>query len=227
MFTPPKKIFSCWSPRTDPTRKSGSGGGDVFKGKDVVFDEDGLMGRVENTGENMGLKAKLMKLETESGIVYVKLVLLICTTRLLVLVSIFRTLYENLLKLLVERNDKIEEIEYEREGWLSGSELKKVAVFGCPSLSKKAVFSAKILRTFFKIQENMVCCKCVLKQSCKYANQNVWNSNTKNLSLPAVMNVISHYALDSVHPQLIVSDEIKTVVTRLLKVVVKLSQTVS
>ncbi|KAK1349805.1 Dysferlin [Heracleum sosnowskyi] len=111
--------------------------------------------------------------------------------------------------------------------WLSGSELKKVAIFGCPSLSKKAVFSAKILRTFFKIQENMVCSKCVLKQSCKYANQNVWNSNTKNLYLPAVMNVISHYALDSVHPQLIVSDEIKTVVTRLLKVVVKLSQTVS
>ncbi|KAK1402619.1 hypothetical protein POM88_002224 [Heracleum sosnowskyi] len=145
MFTPPKKIFSCWSPRTDPTRKSGSGGGDVSKGKDVVFDEDGLMGRVENTGENMGLKAKLMKLETE------------CCFR-----------------------------------WLSGSELKKVAVFGCPSLSKKAVFSAKILRTFFKIQENMVCSKCVLKQSCKYANQNVWNSNTKNLSLPAVMNVISH-----------------------------------
>lgn len=65
MFTPPKKIFSSWSPRTDPTRKSGSGGGDVSKGKDVVFDEDGLIGRVENTGENMGLKAKLMKLETE------------------------------------------------------------------------------------------------------------------------------------------------------------------
>lgn len=62
MFTPPKKIFSGWSPRTDPTRKSGDDGS---KGKDVVFDEDGLMGRVETTGENMGLKAKLMKLETE------------------------------------------------------------------------------------------------------------------------------------------------------------------
>lgn len=111
--------------------------------------------------------------------------------------------------------------------WLPGSELKKVALFGCPSLSKKAVFSAKTLRTFFKIQENMVCSKCVLKQSCKYANQNVWNSNTKNLYLPAVMNVISHYALDSVHPQLVVPEEIKTIVGRLLKVVVKLSQTVS
>ncbi|XP_063945127.1 nuclear matrix constituent protein 1 isoform X2 [Daucus carota subsp. sativus] len=64
MFTPPKKIWSGWSPRTDPTRKSGSGGGEVSKGKDVVFDEStpqNLMGRVED----MGLNAKLMKLETE------------------------------------------------------------------------------------------------------------------------------------------------------------------
>lgn len=58
-------------------------------------------------------------------------------------------------------------------------------------------------------------------------NQNVWNSNTKNLYLPAVMNVISHYAMESVHPQLLVHDEIKIIVARLLKVVVKLSQTVS
>ncbi|KAL1817927.1 hypothetical protein ACET3Z_020501 [Daucus carota] len=111
--------------------------------------------------------------------------------------------------------------------WLSGSELKRVALFGCPSLSRKAVFSAKRLRTFFKIQENTVCSQCVLKQSCKYVNQNVWNSNTKNLYLPAVMNVISHYAMESVHPQLLVHDEIKIIVARLLKVVVKLSQTVS
>lgn len=65
MFTTPKKILSGWSPRTDPTRKSGSGGGDVSKGKDVVYDEDNLMGRVQDSGENMGLKAKFLKLETE------------------------------------------------------------------------------------------------------------------------------------------------------------------
>lgn len=40
--------------------------------------------------------------------------------------------------------------------WLSGSDLKKVAVFGCPSLSRKIVFAAKALRTFFRIQENLV-----------------------------------------------------------------------
>lgn len=40
--------------------------------------------------------------------------------------------------------------------WLSGSDLKKVALFGCPSLTKKTVFSAKTLRVFFKIQENTV-----------------------------------------------------------------------
>lgn len=40
--------------------------------------------------------------------------------------------------------------------WLSGSDLKKVASFGCPSLGKKVVFSAKGLRKFFGIQENTV-----------------------------------------------------------------------
>lgn len=40
--------------------------------------------------------------------------------------------------------------------WLSGSDLKTVALFGCPSLSRKNIFSAKTLRTFFKIQEDTV-----------------------------------------------------------------------
>ncbi|XP_052179210.1 uncharacterized protein LOC127792651 isoform X2 [Diospyros lotus] len=40
--------------------------------------------------------------------------------------------------------------------WLSASDLKKVALFGCPSLGKKTVFSAKRLRTFFGIQEQII-----------------------------------------------------------------------
>lgn len=40
--------------------------------------------------------------------------------------------------------------------WLSGSDLKKVALFGCPSIAKKTVFSAKRLRTYFRIQEDNV-----------------------------------------------------------------------
>ncbi|KAK9269379.1 hypothetical protein L1049_001151 [Liquidambar formosana] len=47
--------------------------------------------------------------------------------------------------------------------WLSGSDLKTVALFGCPTLSRKNIFSAKRLRTFFGIQEDTVCRKCCLK----------------------------------------------------------------
>uniref|UniRef100_A0A5B6YIT7 Uncharacterized protein n=1 Tax=Davidia involucrata TaxID=16924 RepID=A0A5B6YIT7_DAVIN len=111
--------------------------------------------------------------------------------------------------------------------WLSGSDLKKVALFGCPSLTKKNVFSAKRLRTFFGIQEDTVCSKCVLRQSCKFPNQSVWKGDTKNLNLAAVMRVITLYALELVPPQLVVPDEIKTSVSHLLKEVLNLSQTVS
>ncbi|XP_072998671.1 uncharacterized protein [Typha latifolia] len=40
--------------------------------------------------------------------------------------------------------------------WLSGSELKKVALFGCPSVERGTIFAAKRLRAFFKIQEDTV-----------------------------------------------------------------------
>ncbi|KAA8526747.1 hypothetical protein F0562_009024 [Nyssa sinensis] len=108
--------------------------------------------------------------------------------------------------------------------WLSGSDLKKVALFGCPSLARKNVFSAKRLRTFFGIQEDTVCSICVLRQSCKFPNQSVWKGDTKNLNLAVVMRIIILYALESVPPQLVVPDEIKTSVSHLLKEVLNLSQ---
>ncbi|KAJ7981861.1 Craniofacial development protein 1, putative isoform 1 [Quillaja saponaria] len=37
--------------------------------------------------------------------------------------------------------------------WMSGDDLKRVVVFGCPSLDNKCVFAAKRLRKFFEIQE--------------------------------------------------------------------------
>ncbi|KAB1671414.1 hypothetical protein [Gossypium barbadense] len=52
--------------------------------------------------------------------------------------------------------------------WLPGSHLKKVVLFGCASLDKNNVFAAKRLRKFFKIQENTVCSRCMLKDSCEY-----------------------------------------------------------
>ncbi|CAL5390991.1 unnamed protein product [Camellia sinensis] len=101
--------------------------------------------------------------------------------------------------------------------WLSASDLKKVALFGCPSLGRKNVFSAKSLRNFFRIQEDTVCSKCVLKSSCKFVNQSVWKGNNKNLNLAVVMRVIILYAMESVPPQLVVPDEIKASVSVLLK----------
>ncbi|KAM1057732.1 hypothetical protein ACFX2I_030921 [Malus domestica] len=108
--------------------------------------------------------------------------------------------------------------------WLSGSDLKKVALLGCPSLARKSVFGAKRMRKFFEIPEDKVCSKCVLKQSCKFANQNVWNGGAKNLDLRDVMNTITLYALDAVPPELVVPDEVKSSVSRLLKEVLKLSE---
>ncbi|XP_015059477.1 uncharacterized protein LOC107005407 [Solanum pennellii] len=37
--------------------------------------------------------------------------------------------------------------------WLSGSDLKKVALFGCPSVANTTVFPAKRLCAYFRIQE--------------------------------------------------------------------------
>ncbi|KAJ7948789.1 Zinc finger protein var3, chloroplastic [Quillaja saponaria] len=109
--------------------------------------------------------------------------------------------------------------------WISGENLKRIAAFGCPSLDKKCVFAAKSLRKLFKIQEATVCSKCMLKQSCKYVNQTVWKIESKTLSLNTVMRVMISYALDLMPPQLVVPDETKASVSRLLKEVVKLSKT--
>uniref|UniRef100_A0ACD5VX69 Uncharacterized protein n=1 Tax=Avena sativa TaxID=4498 RepID=A0ACD5VX69_AVESA len=40
--------------------------------------------------------------------------------------------------------------------WLSGSDLKKVALFGCPSVERRTVFAAKRSRAFFNIPEDKV-----------------------------------------------------------------------
>ncbi|KAF4386880.1 hypothetical protein F8388_006835 [Cannabis sativa] len=111
--------------------------------------------------------------------------------------------------------------------WLSGSDLKNVVLFGCPSLAKKSIFAAKRLRNFFEVQEDTVCKRCVLKQSCKFVNQNVWNADTKKLILTDVLYVITLYTLETVPPELFVPDDVKASASKLLNEVVKLSQTTS
>lgn len=102
--------------------------------------------------------------------------------------------------------------------------MKKVVLFGCASLDKNNVFAAKRLRKFFKIQENTVCSRCMLKDSCGYANKSVWGIGTNSLLLVDVMKVITLYVLDLVPAKLTVPDEVKDSINQLLKVVIKLSQ---
>ncbi|KAL5081465.1 hypothetical protein RYX36_009886 [Vicia faba] len=108
--------------------------------------------------------------------------------------------------------------------WLSGSAIKQVAVFGCPSTGKSCVFPAKRLRKFFEVPENTVCGKCMLRKSCKFANQNVWKCDANKLDMELVMKVVISYALHLVHPHLVVSDEVNKSVNHLLREFVKLSK---
>lgn len=106
--------------------------------------------------------------------------------------------------------------------WLSGSDLKKVALFGCPSVERKTVFAAKSLRSFFSIQEDTVCRSCKLKDSCKLANQRVLKR--RKLITADALRVLTMYGLELVPQQLVVTDEIKVSISKLLKQVVDLSK---
>ncbi|XP_031504819.1 uncharacterized protein LOC116267294 [Nymphaea colorata] len=106
--------------------------------------------------------------------------------------------------------------------WLSGSELKKVASVGCPQIDRKTAFSAKRLRSFFEIQENNVCEACRLKELCSFKNMGV--QTEENLNLVNVLRVLTIYALNSAHPELVVSQETKESVSKLVKEVVDLSK---
>lgn len=108
--------------------------------------------------------------------------------------------------------------------WLPDKDLKKVVQFGCPSLGRKNVFSAKSMRLFYGIREETVCNKCALKESCKFANQSVWKKGAKNMDLIVVMRVVTLYGLEAVPSQLEVPDDVKSAVSRLLKEVVRLSK---
>lgn len=69
-------------------------------------------------------------------------------------ISYFDNKYaRDFLKSAVERFGKDNQ---EISEWLSGSDLKAIALFGCPSKRKREVFAAKRLRTFFRMPEETV-----------------------------------------------------------------------
>ncbi|KAL6314663.1 hypothetical protein AAG906_027009 [Vitis piasezkii] len=175
----------------------------------------------ESEGEDRELKKRLRELERREG--YFKDANFLPRSGLIY--GAFDDSYSRAyIKFAAERFGKDNQ---EIAKWLSGSDLKKVALFGCPSLSRKSVFAAKRLRTFFRIQEELVCSKCVLKQSCKFVNQSVWKGDTKSLNLSVVMRLLTLYAMESMPPQLVLPDEVKASVGRLLKEVLRLSETVA
>ncbi|XP_042026125.1 uncharacterized protein LOC121773361 [Salvia splendens] len=107
--------------------------------------------------------------------------------------------------------------------WLSAGDLKKVALFGCPSIGQRTVYDAKHIRAFFKIDEPKVCLACTLKESCKHSNKSNKKHSTK-LCLDSVMKVLVMYAMESVPQKLIVPEDVRNSVSRLLKEITSLSQ---
>ncbi|KAK3159798.1 hypothetical protein QOZ80_1BG0051230 [Eleusine coracana subsp. coracana] len=105
--------------------------------------------------------------------------------------------------------------------WLSGSDLKKVALFGCPSVERRTVFASKRLRAFFNIQEDKVCSSCKLRSSCKFVNQEVPRHNKVILS--DTMRIVTLFVLDACPVELQVTDELKASVRKLLKDTLNLS----
>ncbi|KAL6529791.1 hypothetical protein OROGR_015414 [Orobanche gracilis] len=109
--------------------------------------------------------------------------------------------------------------------WLSASDLKNVALFGCPSRGRRSVSAAKHMRSFFGIEERKVCQTCPLNESCKFANKKC--KNYTQLDLAKVMRVLIMYAMESVPQQLAVPEDVNASVSRLLKEIVNLSRTTS
>ncbi|CAO2175006.1 unnamed protein product [Urochloa humidicola] len=105
--------------------------------------------------------------------------------------------------------------------WLSGSDLKKIALFGCPTAERRTVFASKRLRAFFNIQEDKVCSSCKLRSSCKFANQEVPRHNKVILS--DTMRIISLLVLDACPKELEVTAELKASICKVLKDTINLS----
>ncbi|KAF8663292.1 hypothetical protein HU200_055904 [Digitaria exilis] len=105
--------------------------------------------------------------------------------------------------------------------WLSGSDLKKLALFGCPTVERRTVFASKRLRAFFNIQEDKICSSCKLRSSCKFVNQEVPRHNKVILS--DTMRIISLFVLDAFPKELQVTAELKASICKLLKDTISLS----
>ncbi|XP_015695544.1 uncharacterized protein LOC102706691 [Oryza brachyantha] len=106
--------------------------------------------------------------------------------------------------------------------WLSGSDLKTVALFGCPSVERRTVFASKRLRAFFNIQEAKTCSSCKLKNSCQFVNQQV--SRHDKVILSDTMRIVTLFVLDAFPQRLKVTSELRASICKLVKDTINLSQ---
>ncbi|KAG0491793.1 hypothetical protein HPP92_004826 [Vanilla planifolia] len=118
--------------------------------------------------------------------------------------------------------EKLGQRHQEIAKWLSGSDLKKIALFGCPNVERKVVFAAKRLRSFFSIQEDIICRGCKLKTTCKFVNQRV--DKVDRVILADVMRLLTLLAFDAIPQQLSVPLDVKASVYKLLKEAVNLCE---
>ncbi|XP_047058310.1 uncharacterized protein LOC124664940 [Lolium rigidum] len=105
--------------------------------------------------------------------------------------------------------------------WLSGSDLKTVALFGCPSVERRTVFASKRSRAFFNIPEDKTCSSCKLRSSCQFANQEV--PRYDKVILSDTMRILALFVLDACSQPLQVTAEVKASVCKLLKDTINLS----
>ncbi|KAF7021754.1 hypothetical protein CFC21_034649 [Triticum aestivum] len=105
--------------------------------------------------------------------------------------------------------------------WLSGSDLKKVALFGCPSVERRTVFASKRLRAFFNLPEEKVCSSCKIRSSCQFINQEV--PRYDKVILSDTMRILALFVLDAYPEPLQVTAEVKASVRKLLKDTINLS----
>ncbi|KAK6134984.1 hypothetical protein DH2020_031268 [Rehmannia glutinosa] len=113
--------------------------------------------------------------------------------------------------------------------WLSASDLKKIALFGCPSLGQRSVYAAKSMRGFFEIEEQKASQFLIISA---YEPSKDYNINLCSLfsNINGISSYHSHsscrvlvmYAMESVPQQLVVPEEINNSVGRLLKEIIYL-----
>ncbi|EMS57143.1 hypothetical protein TRIUR3_28916 [Triticum urartu] len=119
--------------------------------------------------------------------------------------------------------------------WLSGSDLKKVALFGCPSVERRTVFASKRLRAFFNLPEEKVCNFQFGSFSRRICSQRMLEISLLHVVLfqevprydkvilSDTMRILALFVLDAYPEPLQVTAEVKASVRKLLKDTINLS----